>query len=193
MSLRAKLFIIIGVVVAFIAFVVVMLVGNYVPKEPVVETPLGSIALPQTANGSGAPTLSIPAQVVQVPAPAPEVTALVRAFAERFGSFSNQSDFENVRELSPFMSPVMQLWADRFIAESRAKLVKGAPYYGVTTRVVQMQVRALDEKAGSGEVLVKTQRREVKGNEAPRSFSQDLLVRVTKVDGEWKVEGVEWK
>ncbi len=193
MSLRTKLFIIIGVVVAFIAFVVVMLMGNYVPKEPVVETPLASIALPQTPSGTPAQPSSVPAPLPQVPAPAPEVTTLVRAFAERFGSFSNQSDFENVRELSPFMSPVMQLWADRFIAESRAKLVKGAPYYGVTTRVLQMQVRALDEKAGSGEVLAKTQRREVKGNETPRSFSQDLLVSVKKIDGEWKVERVEWK
>ncbi|MBI4281758.1 hypothetical protein HY625_02950 [Candidatus Uhrbacteria bacterium] len=193
MSLRTKLFIIIGVVVAFIAFVVVMLMGNAVPKEPVVETPLNSIALPQTPSGTSAQPSSVPAPLPQVPAPAPEVTTLVRAFAERFGSFSNQSDFENVRELSSFMSPVMQLWADRFIAESRAKLVKGAPYYGVTTRVVQMQVRAMDERAGTGEVLVKTQRREVKGNETPRSFSQDLLVRVKKIDGEWKVEGVEWK
>lgn len=194
MSLRNKFFIIVGVVVAFIIFVVVILSrGN---REEIV------VQQPSITNTVSAPSPeSPPAQKSQPSAPVvsrsrvtpppPDLLDLSRSFAERFGSFSNQSNFENVRELKPFMTATMRTWADQFIRDALAKADPAAPYYGITTRTLETKAESIE---GDGAiVLAKTQRREVKGVAAPRVFFQDLSLRLKKVDGEWRVDAATWR
>lgn len=193
MSHRAVFFTILGVVVVFLLFVGVLLLSGGSKTVVDVPSPSGtsvpvSPLTPTVPSGSASSGTSAPA--VRQPI---DVTAFARSFVERFGSFSNQSNFENIRELQSLMTPVMQVWAERSIAEAEKKVVPGAPYYGMTTRAVTAQMVALDEGKGDARVLVKTQRREVKDRETPRIFSQDILLTLRKVEGEWKVEAAEWK
>lgn len=196
MSLRTKFFIIVGVVIAFIIFVVVMLVRG--EDNAVVVTPPNVTGAVKASDKKAQPSLKtqpITPSVSNPPAggppPAPDFLDISRSFAERFGSFSNQSNFENVEGLKPFMTPAMRTWADNFIRDAAAKMDPSAPYYGITTRTLEVVGKNVQESNAT--VVAKTQRREVKGNASPRVFYQDLSLTLKKVEGEWKVEKVEWK
>lgn len=194
MSLRTKFFIIVGVVIAFIVFVVVMLSrGN---TDEIVTTPpnvTGAVSAPDKKAQPSLKTQPIApaASKVTEPPPTPDLLDISRSFAERFGSFSNQSNFENVEGLKPFMTPAMRIWADKFISDAAAKMDPGAPYYGITTRTLEVVGKNVQESNAT--VIVKTQRREVKGTASPRVFYQDLSLTLQKVEGEWRVEKATWK
>jgi len=116
------------------------------------------------------------------------------AFAERFGSYSNHSNYDNIVDLKIFMSAQMQTWADNFIKESRVKSVYSAIYYGLTTKALQAITRSYDESAGVAEILVKTQRRESTGTKSnARSFQQDIIISLVKEKGAWKINGASWQ
>lgn len=119
------------------------------------------------------------------------VLVLTSSFAERFGSFSNQSDFQNIRDLFPFMTESMKNWAENYIEAQRAGM-NVEIYYGITTKAISRKF--LDFSENSAKVLVSTQRRESTGamtNE--RIVYQDMELELVKAGEEWKVDGAKWK
>ncbi len=123
-------------------------------------------------------------------------TALMRmaaAFAERFGSFSNQSNYGNIGDLKIFMSAKMRVWADNFIVQEKAKKAETAVYAGITTKALFQEVKKFDEQAGRAEISVKTQRREMTGDTEAAAFYQDIVIKFVKEKGEWKVDSAEWQ
>lgn len=123
-------------------------------------------------------------------------TALMRmaaAFVERFGSFSNQSNYGNISDLKIFMSAKMQAWADDFIAREKRKKAETAVYAGVTTKALYQEVKEFDEPGGRAEISVKTQRRETAGDTEAAAFYQDIVIKFVKEKGEWKVDSAEWQ
>lgn len=186
MTLRTKFFIILGIFIAFIIFVAVMLMRGKNDATPkTIATPSVTASLPRDTNVIAVPTS--PTEETKIA----DAESFARSFVERLGSFSNQSNYENIRELRSLMTPTMQAWADRTIADARAKATKDAPYYGITTRA--LQASAKENGGGIATVVVKTTRREVKGKDAPRVFYQDMALVLKKVDGEWKAESATWK
>jgi hypothetical protein len=123
-------------------------------------------------------------------------TALMRmaaAFAERFGSFSNQANYGNISDLKIFMSAKMRVWADDFIVQEKQKNAETAVYSGVTTKALYQEVKEFDEPAGLAEISVKTQRREMTGDTEAAAFYQDIVIKFVKEKGEWKVDSAEWQ
>ncbi len=123
-------------------------------------------------------------------------TALMRmaaAFAERFGSFSNQSNYGNISDLKIFMSAKMRGWADDFVEQQKEKQGDTGVYSGVTTKALFQEVKEFDEPAGRAEILVKTQRRETAGDTEAAAFYQDIVIKFVKEKGEWKVDSAEWQ
>lgn len=113
--------------------------------------------------------------------------------AERFGSYSNQSNYSNVEELKIFMTAKMQDWADTYVASLKKQDKDAATYYGVTSIGVSATVKKFDDKAGAAEILVTTQRQEVVGTSEPKVFSQDILIVFEKVKDEWKASSATWQ
>lgn len=114
-------------------------------------------------------------------------------FAERFGSYSNQSNFENITKLMIYMSESMQKWANQYIEEQNKANPPEAEYYGITTKALSTTKLSLDEDKGTGEFTVTTQRREFKGNaETATVFYQDVSIKFIKEEGAWKVNKAEW-
>lgn len=123
-----------------------------------------------------------------------DLKRMAGSFAERFGSYSNQSDYGNIRDLELFMSDNMKRWAEKFIADSIAQQNKTDIYYGITTRAVSKTVQQFDENGGSAKILVRTQRRESTGTTANAiNFYQDVLVSFVKEKGAWKVDSAYWQ
>ncbi|PIY96822.1 MAG: hypothetical protein COY66_02750 [Candidatus Kerfeldbacteria bacterium CG_4_10_14_0_8_um_filter_42_10] len=114
-------------------------------------------------------------------------------FTERFGSYSNDSNFENITKLAIYMSESMQEWADNYVEEQQADNQPDAAYYGITTKVLSTKTVSLDENKGTAEFTVSTQRRETSGNQDAKVFYQDLSIKFIKESGSWKVNEANWQ
>jgi len=122
------------------------------------------------------------------------VLFVASSFVERFGSYSNQSNYKNLDELNVFMTASMQNWIIRYKEDLKKQNPDINTYYALETKAISTQVRSLDEKAGRGEILVKTQRQEFKNSITnPRIFYQDILLNLVKVDNQWKINGAYWQ
>lgn len=117
------------------------------------------------------------------------ILALARSFTERYGSFSNQNDFENLERLMIYMTAKLQNETNQFITSQEGK--DNSVYYGVTTSVVSLNIDKLEE--GRGVVLVSTRRRESKEGSTTDVFSQTARIVLLKEGGEWLVDKFEWQ
>jgi hypothetical protein len=111
------------------------------------------------------------------------------AFSERFGSYSNQSNFENLLDLKMLMTEKMQNWVDSLIVKGGSQ---NAVYYGITTKALNTNIKNSSESVS--EVIVSTQRQESVGSEInSKIYYQDLIIIFTKEGGLWKVDSAIWQ
>lgn len=123
-----------------------------------------------------------------------DLKRMASSFAERYGSFSNQSNFGNISDLKVFMSSNMQAWADDYVKEEIAKKSDSSIYYGVTSKAISQEIVNYDEADGSAEILVHTQREEATGTTSNISrFQQDIKLMFIKERKAWKVNGAYWQ
>ncbi len=123
-----------------------------------------------------------------------ELKRLASAFSERFGSYSNQSNYGNILDLKLFMTSKMKIWADDYVSQAIAKEKNNFIYYGITTKAVAQEVNQYDPDDGQAEILVKTSRREAIGSTANvASFNQNVLIELVKEKGSWKVDSAYWQ
>lgn len=142
------------------------------PVRPAV--PLGAVSSPETKG-----------EVAQA-----GIEAFARSFVERYGSFSNQSNYENLEDLYPFMTARLRREAEATVSAARAKSSGALPeYFGVTTRV--MAVKKNSVSGDRAELLIATQRQNSGTNSA--LIYQDIALTLVKTEGQWKVDGATWR
>jgi predicted small secreted protein len=122
-----------------------------------------------------------------------DLRKMALSFAERFGSYSNQANYGNIEDLKIFMTPKMQDWADSYVAGLRQQDKDSSVYYGIFTTAITGEVKRFDDKAGTAEILVATQRREMAGTSEAKVFSQNVLIVFEKIKGEWKASSATWQ
>jgi hypothetical protein len=123
-----------------------------------------------------------------------EALVIATAFAERFGSYSNQGNFANLDDLSIFMTEAMKKWIATYKKDLIAQYPDFNTYYAIETKAISKQIKSIDEKAGTSEVVVKTQRQEFKVDlNNPRVYYQDILLKLVRADNQWKVNGAYWQ
>ncbi len=120
-----------------------------------------------------------------------DIKKLARLFAERFGSYSSHSGFDNIKDLRGLMSDEMRDWADDFL-EERIDEEEEYDYYGVSTRALVSRVEEFDESAGQAKVFLDTQRNERKDNQE-NTFSQAIEISLIKKGDTWKVDSAYWQ
>ncbi len=195
----------IALILLLLAIALFFLMQRPAPTVPVVDV---------TAQGNGQSTTGLPeandpnrgatpAPVQPAPtetaptAPPDDTSAILRfaaAFTERFGSFSNQTDFVNITDLRTVMTPSMQAWADQYVADARAASGDTTVHYGVTTRALAPTIVTFDEDAGTATVRVSTQRRQdASGTTAAEVYYQDIILELIKTNGEWMADSAEWQ
>lgn len=123
-----------------------------------------------------------------------ELRQLALSFTERYGSYSNQTDFANLENLLVFMTDDFAGATRSFVASERSKNRDTVVYYGITTKAAAAQTEAFRESQGTAVFLVQTLRREAIGatNNA-RSYQQSLRITMKKSDGVWKVDAADWQ
>ncbi|MDO9399408.1 MAG: hypothetical protein Q7T79_01850 [bacterium] len=154
------------------------------PKKPIEQT----IAVPPTGT-----TIKV-APIKKTEINQDDLARIASAFTERFGSFSNQSDYGNIRDLKLFMSSKMQTWADNYISQAQASNQQTAIYYGITTKAITTEVKQFDSESGQAEILIKNQRKEAIGTTINAStFYQNIIIKFIREKGAWKIDSAIWQ
>ncbi len=125
---------------------------------------------------------------------ASDLAKLAMAFSERFGSYSNQSDYGNFTDLKIFMTKSLQEWADNYVAGLKEQAKDPSEYFGLSTKAITAETKNFDDQAGTAQVTVSTQRRESSVSpEEERTYMQDIDVYFLKSGGQWLVDRVYWE
>jgi len=112
-------------------------------------------------------------------------------FAEKYGSYSTQSEFENLKDLKVMMTSKMIAETNSYI-EEKSKEPDAGIYVGNTTKAISTKIISLT--GNTAEVIVQTQRSESQGtNPQPRVYYQDIQLQFQKIAGAWKVESALWQ
>jgi hypothetical protein len=218
MRLKIILSALIGTVLILIV-VVVWQAGRFLQKQeapvnegPIIESPIqdnGETSATDTENANNIdqagvqntpvsaeqPSVRIP---LQQPKEQPDeitakLVALTLPFVERFGTFSNQNNFENLKDLFPYMTEEFRKKSELLIQQAVDKPFPQA-YTGVVTKALSYKVISANQDAGRGEFLVTTQRREYIGTPTNfKVYTQDIAVTFKKEDSVWLVDGAAWK
>jgi hypothetical protein len=113
---------------------------------------------------------------------------VARNFAERYGTFSTDSGFANLEEVKLFSSAKMISQIDQLIKNSQ----QSAEFYGVTSKVLNVEIKEANDQSGSGQAVVSLQRQETKSNLAPFVYYQNLQLALIKSGNNWLVDEVKW-
>lgn len=164
-------------------------------------TPTQPAGLPTTIGGVGEVTEPVATEEVELPFELGSTEEIERQkviststlFAERFGSFSNQGDFQNIEDLMPLMTSGMQRWAEDYMEQGRAQASPDDPFYGITTKMLTAKIINFNTDTGRAEVNVDTQRRESKAGEPERIYYQSLKLNLVKSDKNWLIDEATWR
>ncbi|MEK7614946.1 MAG: hypothetical protein AAB431_01020 [Patescibacteria group bacterium] len=116
-----------------------------------------------------------------------EVTTVARTFVERYGSYSNEANFQNTKDVLPLMTDAFASATQQVIDTSKPP----ATYYGVTTNVIVLTVEKNDDAAAT--VLLNTQRIIAQGSTQNSAVSyQKIRLELLKQSGTWKVDSATW-
>lgn len=182
MTIKKKALIILSAVLFLILlFLLIWFLSKQTPAPVVVVTneTNDQAARPRETEDETPP----PAESVDV-----SLQSLALTFAERYGSYSTETDFANLYDVMVLMSASLKAQTENFIASAKVS----NEYYGVTTRVLSVEVTS--STAASGTVEVATQREESKGGPQNSEISyQKLLLSCLKEGGVWKVASATWQ
>jgi hypothetical protein len=121
------------------------------------------------------------------------ITTVAKNFAEIYGTYSNQSNFQNVEGALPLLSSAYRAEMSAFLSGARASYKPSAEYKGVTTVALNIMTESIDNAKGQAIVLVKTQKAESSGSQDTYATKyQDMRVTLVKEGGNWLVDDSEW-
>lgn len=201
-SRNKKILGVIAAVVILLLLLFLWLTSSIAPEEiAVVNTTPGGAAdtgILNTGFGANVPKTVLEKTAPDAPASDPEkpdsqanLKRLAASFAERYGSFSNQGDFENLKELKVFMTDSMAREVDAYIAEAGARGTATPAYVGMTTRALSSTIDSFNESAGTATVTVNTQRQEVT-SAGTRVFYQEIGLDFVRSGEIWEVDSAQW-
>ncbi len=120
------------------------------------------------------------------------IRQLALAFTERFGTFQNLGNFENITDLFPLMTDRFKLLEERQITKMSSERKPNALPVTMTTRALVVEIPEIASGVEKVQAIVKTQRQEQKDKEE-KVWYQDLELKILKQGEGWKVDEAAWK
>lgn len=195
MSLRARIFMIISIAMLLILGISLFLIVRSKTKSAAPESatvPNGASRSISNGQPGGQQQVS-----QQIPTDLPAKTAtpveaekngavqLAKVFVERYGTYSSDNNFQNIKEVESFVTP--NLWSQI----SALMNSKAAPqsFVGMTTKVISMNlVNWSDVRATVELKTIRTEER----NGAVASRQQNATVYMVKQDSVWLADRLVW-
>lgn len=188
--------------ILIISVAIVVLGGGaawYLLTRPAATTPNLNTNTPTNTSLPVTNTAPVPVDNTNTATPAARseqedkksVLNLSRIFTERYGSYSNRNNFENITSLEPFMTQRFQTESLTYIAENQPQ---GIPeeYYGISTYVISLKLTSYVAKEAATVELI-TQREESTSTQDRKVTTQSVVVQLQSVSGAWKVDSITWK
>ncbi len=196
MSLRARLFIIISLVVLFVLGISLILLARNrqggKTAAPTAEAPASNGVQNTNANGvvpqNPAAALSPAATIPPISSLELEqnsVKQLAKVFIERYGTYSSDNNFQNLREVESLAAP--ELWKK---ISARMSTPAVGPFVGETVKT--FSVNMLNWSDTAAELELKTLRTTEKGGVVAEKY-QGVKVKLIKQGGAWLVSNFEWE
>ncbi|MBT5338046.1 hypothetical protein HN858_01455 [Candidatus Falkowbacteria bacterium] len=192
MEQRKKVILIAGAGILVIALIIIFFVMSEV-KRVEQEKADNEITPVETIIGQeDADTNNI---IVTLPSDQEKLAVSVRAvattFVERFGSYSNQSEYAGFEELASIMTQSMASWVkNTYLPQLKKEHDPKGYFYSIKTSAPVVEISV--EEENFVEIIVKTQRLE-KTDNSSQTFNQDIVLELVKQDGEWAIDGAFWR
>jgi len=164
------------------------------------NTPVATGTLPAQSEGTTTPSDKArnyqQYDISQEPVHKTDVTDLEKramAYAARLGSYSSNSNYNNFDDLNMYMTAGLRTWVAQYI-EGLKTQAKGKAYYGIMTTALLTEVKSFDDKAGTADIVVTTERRvstEKIGGGEP--YIQKIELIFVKVNNEWLMDKAYWQ
>jgi len=121
--------------------------------------------------------------------PALVVRVLAMSFAERYGTYSNDANFQNLRDLVSIITDSFRAELDNIITVGTGA---SPSYHGVISHAVLAEVQQMTDSSAA--VKVTTQRQESFSRLGePQLSYETLAVELEKVGNGWLVNKAEWE
>jgi len=191
---RRKIFLIILIVIVVLLVLAALYFALWWKKPTNVNTANNAVNTTANANLVNTANLNANLPVNEEAKTKVNLATIAQSFAERFGTYSNQNNFENILNLQDLMSDKLKTWSDQYIAGERAKAADTTTYHGVSTKAISYQTVSYDTDKGA-EFLINTQRVEssVTPTNVDKTYYQEITIKIIKEKGDWKVDEVKWK
>jgi len=192
MSLRARIFIIVSILALLVLgvslFLVVRSKNKAAGPQTVAPTDTTANGQPggQTATTGTQIPAGLPARIVSpLEAEKNGVVQLAKVFVERYGTYSTDNNFQNIKEVEAFVTPA--LWS-KISAPINSKTTTQS-FVGVTTKVISMELASW---SGTKAVVeLKTTRTEEKDGKVT-TRQQNATVEMVKSNDLWLVDKLVW-
>lgn len=193
MTPRRRAILIVALVLLLIGILIaaILLLTRAVPTEaplPAAEETPTDVTEPTAFSDT---TFENPLLLPPPPAEEQETASqqMAELFAERYGSYSNQGDYQNLRDLLPVMTARYRRETEAFLAT--ADPTPGATYEGVTSKKVSTDIRSDD--GSSAVIAVSLQQEKTVAGSPPTVGYRTLRMSLLKVGTEWKVDSAVWE
>ena len=190
MSLRVRIFIIASILVFLVLGISIFLVvrnknaDTGAPENNPTETNNG-----QTGNQTPIGAQILAGLPVKVASPLEleknGVTQLAKVFVERYGTYSTDNDFQNIKDVETLVTK--SLWT-KISASINAKTTT-QNFVGVTTKVISIDLMSWSD--AKAVVALKTTRIEEKNGQMTTRY-QNATVEMIKAGSLWLVDKLMW-
>lgn len=117
-----------------------------------------------------------------------EIMSVGRYFIERYGSFSNQAGWQNLKDVKVVATSDLQQEFDNLIG--KVPNAGGDEFYSLTTKVLNL--RLVSQTQSQAGLEANTQKQEKSGG-ASRIFYQTVTVDLVKAGEQWLVSDFDFK
>lgn len=116
------------------------------------------------------------------------ITATTRSFTERYGSYSSDTNFENVERSRYLMTEAMSKQADKVIKQGQAS----AEFTSVTSEVTSVTLTDFADGATGATVEVAVRQKTIVGQQDPTYQNVTARLTLKKVNNGWKIDTFRW-
>lgn len=116
------------------------------------------------------------------------ITSSSRSFTERFGSYSSDTNFENIELSRYLMTDAMSAQADKLITQGQDT----STFFSVESEVTGVTLTDYAEAATGATVEVAVRQKKTVSQQEPVYSNLTARLTLKKIDHSWKIDSFRW-